>query len=417
MKQIKAIFPIVFILMLSGCSSTDGQGKQASDHSLINNPPIAKDDNATTDQGKAVTIDVLANDSDVDIKTNNDTLTIKETSGSKNAKVSIQDNKLVYEPQKRFFGQDSFSYTVTDKEGATATAKVNIQITQAQKDMGLLEQLPADKDRDVRYATLHLHAVFSNRIEKLSMLKLCNEDNCWSVITPTNKLSLKNIKNISPKYKTGLIAKVLIKDENETIDRIIYRYKGETSLLVLDETIYFKKLFVNGFYIMFSENDISKYLVASIMPSNYMLYMPEADYIQTLPHGVIVKVKKNILNQPAIIELTQSNINLENNVSTWSYGLIFTSLPTKNLLYVDKLLNQDDDTNLKWGLPKIFKENIEIYIPVSIGKLDEGEIKDKFILELNHKEIDYEIVFENNQNYIKIFSNQAHNFIRFKSKR
>ena len=58
----------------------------------------------------AITIDVLANDTDPD----GDALRITGTSTATNGTVQIVDNKIVYTPIKDFVGQDTFTYTITD---------------------------------------------------------------------------------------------------------------------------------------------------------------------------------------------------------------------------------------------------------------------------------------------------------------
>jgi predicted small secreted protein len=90
----------------------------------VNDAPVAKEDNATTEQAQAITIDVLGNDSDVD----GDALSIQTLSTPKGATVQIKANKILYTPNKTFFGKDTITYTIKDKAGATATAKVNIEV-------------------------------------------------------------------------------------------------------------------------------------------------------------------------------------------------------------------------------------------------------------------------------------------------
>ena len=87
--------------------------------------PVAKDDTATTDEDKAVIINVLANDSDAD----GDTLKVSSASAASDGTVTVNaDGTITYDPDANFTGTDSFTYTITD--GAlTATAKVTITVT------------------------------------------------------------------------------------------------------------------------------------------------------------------------------------------------------------------------------------------------------------------------------------------------
>src|SRR5207237_697986 len=81
-------------------------------------PPVAVDDHAVTSKNTAVTVDVLANDSDVD----GDTLTVSITSGPAHGTASVSSNHVVYTPTTGFVGQDEVVYSISDGHGGTATA-------------------------------------------------------------------------------------------------------------------------------------------------------------------------------------------------------------------------------------------------------------------------------------------------------
>jgi PKD repeat protein len=91
----------------------------------VNDPPVAANDVATTDEDVPVTITVLANDTDAD----GDTLTVTGTTVPANGSVVINPDKTVtYTPNTDFNGSDAFTYTVSDGNGGTATATVNVTI-------------------------------------------------------------------------------------------------------------------------------------------------------------------------------------------------------------------------------------------------------------------------------------------------
>ncbi|MHA7840405.1 MAG: Ig-like domain-containing protein [Gammaproteobacteria bacterium] len=101
----------------------------------LNDTPIVEADNATTNEDTAVTIDVLANDTDVDT---DDTLTLLDvdTSGTDGTVTISQDGTdIVYDPApynslgSGEIATDDFIYTVTDGMGDTATGKVTVTIT------------------------------------------------------------------------------------------------------------------------------------------------------------------------------------------------------------------------------------------------------------------------------------------------
>jgi hypothetical protein len=95
----------------------------AYENQTINESPLAVDDSATMLKDAAVTIDVLANDSDPD----GDPLFVESFSQPAFGVVTINaDNTLTYTPHPSFYGSDAFTYTVSDGSGGTATASVTL---------------------------------------------------------------------------------------------------------------------------------------------------------------------------------------------------------------------------------------------------------------------------------------------------
>jgi methionine-rich copper-binding protein CopC len=93
----------------------------------VNENPVANDDTASTLENEATTINVLANDTDVD----GNTLTISSVAQPANGQVVIQSGgkNIQYTPNKNFSGSEVFSYTISDGQGGTATAKVTVTVT------------------------------------------------------------------------------------------------------------------------------------------------------------------------------------------------------------------------------------------------------------------------------------------------
>ncbi|MGR2802824.1 tandem-95 repeat protein [Vibrio harveyi] len=91
----------------------------------VNDAPVAVDDTGATDEDTAVTIDVLANDSDPE----NDTLTITAASvPAEQGTVAIVDGKLVFTPAENFNGDATISYTISDgqlTDDSTVAVTVN----------------------------------------------------------------------------------------------------------------------------------------------------------------------------------------------------------------------------------------------------------------------------------------------------
>jgi DNA/RNA endonuclease G (NUC1) len=90
----------------------------------VNDSPTAADDSATTDEDTSVTINVLANDSDVE----NDSLTISAVTQGAHGSVVNNGVDVTYSPAANYHGSDSFTYTANDGHGGTAVATVNVTI-------------------------------------------------------------------------------------------------------------------------------------------------------------------------------------------------------------------------------------------------------------------------------------------------
>ena len=87
--------------------------------------PLASDDTASTAAGTAVTLPVLANDTDGD----GDVLRLwSTTQGANGSVVKNSNGTLTYTPKAGFTGSDTFTYTVADGQGGQDTASVNVTV-------------------------------------------------------------------------------------------------------------------------------------------------------------------------------------------------------------------------------------------------------------------------------------------------
>jgi len=80
----------------------------------INDPPVAEDDNAATNEDQSVTIDVLNNDHDIDGNLN--PASVQRISGPSQGLVTVNgsNGRITYSPNADYNGQDSFTYRVCD---------------------------------------------------------------------------------------------------------------------------------------------------------------------------------------------------------------------------------------------------------------------------------------------------------------
>jgi hypothetical protein len=92
----------------------------------VEDPPSAVDDATTiAEDSGANAVNVLANDSDVD----GDTLTITAVTQGAHGSVTFSASSVSYTPNANFFGSDSFTYTISDGNGGTASATVHVTVT------------------------------------------------------------------------------------------------------------------------------------------------------------------------------------------------------------------------------------------------------------------------------------------------
>ena len=91
--------------------------------------PTAVNDSATTTVDTAVSINVTVNDSDSD----GGTITVQSVTQGANGAVTINGNNtsVTYTPNTGYTGSDSFNYTISDGQGATDTATVNVTVNAA----------------------------------------------------------------------------------------------------------------------------------------------------------------------------------------------------------------------------------------------------------------------------------------------
>ena len=108
---------------------TDGKG--GTDDAVVtvtvdpvNDPPVAQDDSAGTDEDTAVTVDVLANDEDPE----DDRLSVQSITQGANGSVTTDGTDVTYTPDPGFNGSDEFGYTASDGKGGTSTAQVTVTI-------------------------------------------------------------------------------------------------------------------------------------------------------------------------------------------------------------------------------------------------------------------------------------------------
>jgi len=91
----------------------------------VNRSPVAVDDAADTLEDAAVTIDVLANDGDVD----GDALVVASVTQGANGTVTNNGSSVTYTPDAGFLGTDTFTYTASDGTAQSSSATVTVTVS------------------------------------------------------------------------------------------------------------------------------------------------------------------------------------------------------------------------------------------------------------------------------------------------
>ena len=133
-----------------GLQVTDSFGATATDGTTLaiyRNPPVASDDDATVDEGGAVAVDVLANDTDADSMLMYTNVTVISAPVQGTAVVSLSGIDLYARRIREHVGQ-LHVYRIDDDAGEFDTATVSITITP-------LNDLPVAEERQLRDGRRH----------------------------------------------------------------------------------------------------------------------------------------------------------------------------------------------------------------------------------------------------------------------
>jgi subtilisin family serine protease len=110
-----------------GCGVVDADDAVLGIVPPVNHPPVATDDTATTTEDAAVSIPVLANDTDED----GDGLSVSGVGSPANGTALLDPSgtAIQYTPVPGYSGTDAFSYTISDGAGGADAAAVTVTIT------------------------------------------------------------------------------------------------------------------------------------------------------------------------------------------------------------------------------------------------------------------------------------------------
>jgi large repetitive protein len=115
----------------------------------VNDPPVAVNDVASTNEDTAVIISVLGNDTDLD----GDTLTVTAATAPNGTVVRNANGTITYTPNANFNGTDTITYTISDGRGGTSTATVTVTIAAVNDTPAPVGSLPAQVNLDAASVT------------------------------------------------------------------------------------------------------------------------------------------------------------------------------------------------------------------------------------------------------------------------
>lgn len=104
---------------------------------VLNAPPVARDDTASTPEDTAVTVDVLGNDTDP----NGDALYVAFVGAPSNGTTGTDGVTVTYTPTANWNGVDVFTYTVSDTGNLTDNATVTVTVAPV-NDAPTISEIP-----------------------------------------------------------------------------------------------------------------------------------------------------------------------------------------------------------------------------------------------------------------------------------
>ncbi|MGA1198061.1 MAG: Ig-like domain-containing protein, partial [Candidatus Latescibacterota bacterium] len=207
---------------------SDGHGGTATGKVIIvaqapAGAPIAANDVANTGEEVPVTIGVLGNDQDGGAPP----LSVSGAGGTSNATVVVNgDGTITYTPNPNFGGLDSFTYTITNGAGLTASARVDVQVT-GQNDPPVIETFEIVSVLENTIAVVDLSGAAFDPDNSLDQLR-------WEVLGVTAPIVFAEINGHILRATPGLEASGTGSVQLALIDKDGARVEGEISIFFQD---------------------------------------------------------------------------------------------------------------------------------------------------------------------------------------
>lgn len=114
----------------------------------VNDAPVAANDVIATNEDTLVSINVAANDTDVDAGDSPDTTTLALGTAPTNGTAVVNNGLIDYTPDADYAGSDSFTYTIEDSSGAVSNAATVTVSVIGVNDVPVAVADPASVDED-----------------------------------------------------------------------------------------------------------------------------------------------------------------------------------------------------------------------------------------------------------------------------
>ncbi len=117
-----------YIVQLETTDNEEGINSSSTTINIQNRPPVAEDDEYTTEEDTSIWIDVLSNDYDIDGYLKADTINVISGPTQGNTTTNSTTGFIQYSPYSDFSGLDAFVYQISDDDGAVDTATVTVDV-------------------------------------------------------------------------------------------------------------------------------------------------------------------------------------------------------------------------------------------------------------------------------------------------
>jgi hypothetical protein len=160
-------------------TDTNGATATATVNVTVGNAaPTATNDSISTNVNTAGSVDVLANDTDP----NGDTLSVTGNSPAAHGAVSFAGGLATYTPNAGYTGADSFTYTISDGHGGSATGTVNVTVNSVTP--GCTISLATTTPTVIWGQNIHLDATASCNTGAAQVQFYRRDNSTWTIVQP-----------------------------------------------------------------------------------------------------------------------------------------------------------------------------------------------------------------------------------------